>query len=71
MSLEIFEEALPIELVNKIMLYNSHETADMIRAKRKVYSLDNKCSDEEFFEHNLWAYWCLKFENEFGIILVE
>ena len=63
-------DTLPIELINKIKLYNSHKTADMIREKRKQYSLDDKCSDEEFFEDNLWGHIVLQFENEFGILMV-
>ena len=62
---------LPDEIINKIMLYNIHPLAEMIKDKRRIYSLDEICDDEYFFDRNLWSYWVLKFENDFGIIMVD
>ena len=62
-------ESLPDELVNKIMLYNSHPCADIIKEKRQIYSLDDKMCDEEFFDDYLWRCVVLQFESEFGCLV--
>ena len=60
-------ETLPEEIISKIISYNSHPCADMIRKKRAIYSY----STDTIFENKLWAHWVLKFENEFGLIMVD
>ena len=66
------ENVLPKEICNKIKLYAVHNPiAEMIKDTRRIYSLDKISDDEYLVDRNLWSYRVLKFENQFGIIMVD
>ena len=62
-------EILPGEIQNMIRLFSSHPCADMIKEKREIYS--HPKHDDTHWDTRLWAYWVLRFENKFGVIMVK
>lgn len=58
---------LPEDIINKVMLYNIHPCAELIKKKRNIYSAE----DDSVFGNKLWAHWVLKFENEFGVVMIN